>query len=247
MRRRRREDVSLPDFQKPRSPEEIKLRANTLKSYRAKHQEDLDKAKSRLAQVDADLALAPKVEAGLDLLSSQMFDDLLLKIGEKLSFALRDVMAQDIELVPKIDKRGGIAQVDFSIRRDGKSENLLRGQGGSVVNVLSVGMRMFALASLDPKTHRQTLFLDEPDAWLSPDLVPRLMKVVSLAAKELGFQVVVISHHDLSLLREGAQKVIEFVPQPDGSIKQKLLVDEDPEITEDPAPTGSLELDFPSE
>lgn len=244
--RRRREDRSLPDLVAPRSPEGARVGVENLKGTRTSVQNELERTKTKLAEVESKLVLVPKVEKALESLSNQMFDELLGSIGEKLSYALRDVMAQDIQLKPEVDKRNFIAQVSFSILRDGKPEHLLRGQGGSVVNVLSVGMRMFALAALDPSIHRRTLFLDEPDAWLSPDLVPRLMRVIALAAKELGFQVVVISHHDLALLREGAQKVIEFVPQEDGTIVQKILVDEANfgPLPEPPPLAESLGLDF---
>jgi hypothetical protein len=174
-----------------------------------------------------------------------------------MSFALRAVMQQDIDLRASVDvrRREGM-RVEFWIERDGQREDLLRGQGGSVVNVLSVGMRLFALSELDAQLHRPTLFLDEPDAWLSPDLVPRLMRVITLAASDLGFQVVVISHHDISLLREGVNKIIQFSPDAEGVVRAETLYDDgwkfgeapvveemvatEPELEGDPVATPSL-------
>ena len=100
------------------------------------------------------------------------------------------------------------------MERNGHNEDLLRGQGGSVHNVLSVGLRMFALARLNKDLHQRFLVLDEQDCWLRPELVPRLVKIVHLAARELNFQVLMISHHDIGLFEKYADKIYRL--EPDG-------------------------------
>jgi predicted ATPase len=92
----------------------------------------------------------------------------------------------------------------------------MKGQGGSVANVLSVGLRMFALTTLDPAVHRRFLVLDEQDCWLRPDLVPRLVKIVHEAGRALGFQVLMISHHDISAFEQYADKIYQFIPTVNG-------------------------------
>src|SRR5207249_4930964 len=98
------------------------------------------------------------------------------------------------------------------IERNGQPEDIMKGQGGSVANILSVGLRMFGLTTLDPADHRRFLVLDEQDCWLRPDLVPRLVKIVYDASKALGFQVLMISHHDFSAFQQYADKIYQFVP-----------------------------------
>ena len=75
---------------------------------------------------------------------------------------------------------------------------------------------MFALANLGADEHRRFLVLDEQDCWLRPELVPRLVKIVHQAAKELEFQVIMISHHDIGLFERYADKVYRLNPQKDG-------------------------------
>src|SRR5262245_17010348 len=106
--------------------------------------------------------------------------------------------------------------MSFHIERNSQPEDIMKGQGGSVANILSVGLRMFALTTLDPAVHRRFLVLDEQDCWLRPDLVPRLVKIVHDAGRALGFQVLMISHHDVSAFEQYASKLYQFIPTVDG-------------------------------
>ena len=75
----------------------------------------------------------------------------------------------------------------------------MKGNGGSVANILSVCSRLFALTQLPEDTHRRFLVLDEQDCWLQPELIPRFAKIIHEAAKALNFQILVISHHNSNI------------------------------------------------
>src|SRR5439155_11341646 len=108
-------------------------------------------------------------------LNQQLFEQLLGTVQEKLTIALQEILEQPIKFCADSYFSGCSAKVDFWVERDGHKEDMMRGQGGSVINILSVGLRMFALATLDDSKHRRFLVLDEQDCWLRPDLVPRLV------------------------------------------------------------------------
>lgn len=225
--RRLRQDRPIPDLTPLPSPELARTKIASLKERRGLYQRQIKELNSQIEELDKELELAPKVHKALESLFAQMFDELLEAIGGEMSQALQEVMQQEVLVRSEVDISGREGmRVKFWVERQGAREDLLRGQGGSVVNVLSVGMRMFALNEMDPTEHRPTLFLDEPDAWLSPDLVPRLLKVITQAATNLGFQVIVISHHDLGLLREGVNKIIEFQPVDEGEVRARVLFDD---------------------
>src|SRR5690606_41403701 len=95
--------------------------------------------------------------------------------------------------------------------------------GGSVANVLSVGLRLFALTTLDEKNHRRFLVLDEQDCWIRPDIVPRFVKIIHQAAKALNFQVLMISHHDAAVFEEYADRIIRLDPVKDGIAARVVL------------------------
>ena len=67
-------------------------------------------------------------------------------------------------------------------------------------------------SQLHEKDHRRFLILDEQDCWLRPDLVPDLMRIIHTIAHKLQFQIMVISHHDVSLFREYADRIYRLLP-----------------------------------
>jgi len=170
------------------------------------------KLEHQLQQLTEYLALAPSVTEGLKLLSEKLFLQELKLVQEKLTFALQDVLEQPVAFRATPEFKNGTAIVEFSVERNGHSEDVQRGQGGSVQNILSVGLRMFALATLGKADHRGFLVLDEQDCWLRPELVPRLVKMVRSAGRELGFQVLMISHHDLGHFERYAERIFRLEP-----------------------------------
>lgn len=214
------------------SPAVLRSRYDRLEGQRRNVARMRDAKRRRLAQVEDYLALAPGVDEALDKLSEELFGKLAGVVERQLTFAIQEVLGQAIVL--KVDrdfKRGG-ATMRFHIERDGQAEDIMKGQGGSVANILSVGLRIFALSQLDSKKHRRFLVLDEQDCWLAPQLVPKLVKIVQQAGRMLGFQVVMISHHDIAAFEPYAQRIYKFTPTADGVSVEPVFVaphpDEEP-------------------
>ena len=109
------------------------------------------------------LGIADEVTNALESLSEKLFEEVLGVLETQLTVALQEVLDQPIKFRAQADFKRGSAVVDFLIERDGFNEDIQRGQGGSVQNILSVGLRMFALATLDETEHRRFLVLDEQD------------------------------------------------------------------------------------
>jgi ABC-type glutathione transport system ATPase component len=195
------------------APTDVRARFAKLDAWRQQAADDLAEIQGELLTVRSYLTLSDRVTVALETLSHQLFRELLDLIEEELSIALMEVLNQPIQLKAEVQWRRNAASVDFWVERNGNREDILKGQGGSVTNVLSVGLRMFALTTLDEKSHRRFLVLDEQDCWLRPDLVPSLVKIVHEAGKALGFQVLMISHHDVSAFSQYADRIYQFTPQ----------------------------------
>ncbi|MFK7768952.1 MAG: DNA repair protein [Mariniblastus sp.] len=215
-----------------RSPAELRKRMDRLVWMRDQFNRDLKLTDRQLAALEDYLGIADQVTVALDTLSQKLFEEVLGMLQDKLTIALQEVLEQPIKFRADASFKRGSASVDFSIDRNGNQEDVKLGQGGSVQNVLSVGLRLFALARLNSETHRRFLVLDEQDCWLRPELVPRLVNIVHRAAKELNFQVIMISHHDVGLFEKYADKIYRFTPK-DGAITTE-------EVTAGPMESDSL-------
>lgn len=201
------------------SPEGLRDRVNGLLRDRKNYKKQLHSAEAKLKKVQQYLTVAPKVTDALDALSQQLFEQLVGILEEKLTIALQEVLEQPIKLRADTSFKYNQLSVDFYIERGGEHEDIMEGQGGSVANILSVGLRMFALTTLDEAKHRRFLVLDEQDCWIKPELVPRLVKIVHDAGVALGFQIIMISHHDIATFRQYADKIYRFYEKGNGEVE----------------------------
>ena len=207
------------------SPRRARQQHTRLAAFREQAEQDLQDARSELKAVQDYLELSARVTQALENLNQQLFQELLGLIEDKLSIALQEVLEQPIELKAHVDWKRNAASVDFWIQRNGNREDIMKGQGGSVANILSVGLRMFALTTLDERVHRRFLVLDEQDCWLHPDLVPRLVKIIHEAGQALGFQILMISHHRAESFAGFADRIYRLLPKGE----QGVSVVRDPE------------------
>ncbi len=197
----------------PKPPTVARQLLIRLQERRESRLRDQARLREVLATLEQGIRLAPAVGEAIEALQGELFRALTSSLEKNLSTALQEVLEQPIVFRAKPEVRRNQIEIDFSIERSGQAEDIMKGQGGSVANVLSVGLRIFALTTLDPKRHRRFLLLDEPDCWLRPDLVPLLVKIVHDAGRALGFQVLLISHHDIATVRKYADRIYVFRPE----------------------------------
>lgn len=216
----------------------------------SRHQEYLALVSER-AQLDRFLELAPRAVATLEELSTRLFGEILDEIESNLTHAVREVLGQNRTVVSERRTVGNRLQVHFSIHSGedpDHQEDILRGQGGSVANILSVGLRLIALSQLDPYRHRPFLVLDEQDCWLKPELVPRFMQLIARIARRLGLQLLVISHHPVDTFASAADRILELVPNQDEGprvrcrpLREKRLADPNGPEPEEEADVASVD------
>ena len=211
------------------APSKVRRRVDLLAARREAAEEQRTRLQREISRLDAYLGISDSVTAALETLNQQLFRELLDLVQEKLTVALQEVLEQPITFHSDVEFKRGGSSVRFWVERDGNPEDVNRGQGGSVANVLSVGLRMFALTTQNERDHRRFLVLDEQDCWLRPDLVPLLVKIVHDAGTALDFQVIMISHHDTALFERYAEKVYRFVPVGGGAVRVEAAGGEPPQ------------------
>lgn len=210
----------MPDLRElEREYDRLQARAQSL------HEDYLDEA-GRLESVLAFLELAPRAEMRIEQLTAELFGETLDEIELNLTHAVREVLGQDRTVVSSRETKNNRLNVTFSIiggQDPDHVEDIVAGQGGSVLNILSTGLRLIALSRLDPERHRPFLVLDEQDCWLKPALVPRFMKLIAEISRRLGLQLLVISHHPLDAFAYAAEDIVELVPEKERGVRVKQV------------------------
>jgi hypothetical protein len=191
---------------------ELRERAHRIEGKREELLSLQKNVADKLQKENEFLAIAENVTVALQKLGDDVFQRQLTLIENTMTKALQEVLEQDIKFKATAAFSRGAASVDFSISRGENTEDIMKGQGGSVANVVSVGLRMLAISTLDERRHRKFLVLDEQDCWLHPDLVPKLTRIVQEAGTALGFQVLMISHHDVNHFIRHADRVYRLSP-----------------------------------
>jgi hypothetical protein len=176
-----------------------------------------------LRSVNAFLGMAPGVAARLEELTKELFGEVLDEIETDLTHAVREILGQDRTVVTRREVKGNRLFIEFEMEQDGRTEDILTGQGGSVCNILSVGLRLIALSQLDPAAHRPFLVLDEQDCWLRPDLVPGFVRLISDIADRLDLQVLYISHHPVDHFADRARRVFALRPGREDGPRLEIL------------------------
>lgn len=205
-------DRLTPDLPDLRSVERRLDRLSALaEGLHAEHR----RLNGELASVQDFLVLAPKAKDRLEELSKALFGKILDEVELNLTHGIREILGQDRVVFTEREVKNNRLQIHFQIRNQGNEdevEDILTGQGGSVCNILSVGLRLIALSQLPKEQHRRFLVLDEQDCWLKPSLIPKFMKIINEIAGRLSLQLLVISHHPLDLFSGAADRIFELKP-----------------------------------
>lgn len=179
-----------------------------------------------LLSVQDFLVLSPKARGTLEELSKALFGKILDEVELNLTHAIREILGQDRVVTTEREVKNNRLQIDFQIQNQGNDkeiEDIMTGQGGSVCNILSVGLRLIALSQLPEQNHRPFLVLDEQDCWLKPALIPKFMKLINEIAQRLSLQLLVISHHPLDLFAGAADHIFELQPDKESGATVKRV------------------------
>ena len=215
----------MSEFSPPPIPslEDARRNSEILNRRFEEEKKELKRAERNKKKEEDWLNLYPQVEQAMEKLSEKLLQETVGKVEELMTKMAQAVLDQPIVVKATVSEKSGAANVEFHIEKNGKVEDLIEGQRGSVANVLSVALRIYALEIQPRNEHLAFLVLDEQDCWLRPELVPRLLEVVREATRDLGFQVLYISHHDAAMLERYVDKTYLLKPDSEGiaQVKEK--------------------------
>ena len=181
-----------PDFSSIHQ-QRLVLEARATESRRA-----YDSLRNEVAHHQARVHWQPQVRAVLETLQRREHERSVGAYEQMLSALLQDVLPGRREAVLKLYQHNGTPALDILQSKDGSPpEDIMTGAGGSVANILSAGLRAIALIR---SGKRRFLILDEADCWIKPLWAPRFAEVIQQLAVQLKVQILMISHHEESLL-----------------------------------------------
>jgi len=171
-----------------------------------------------LSQDLEDLKREYEITAEAHALANDVSDVVKQQVSERFSSlvteALRDIFGSQMTFNVNIGVSRGLPTVDFTLLVDGVEVDPLQAQGGGVVDVLSLLLR---LVFLEVTNKDIPLLLDEPLKHLSVDYLPAAMTFLEEYSKKSGRQIILVSHKPISVgkrfrvARRGDESIIEEV------------------------------------
>lgn len=149
---------------------------------------------------------------------------LQVHISDIVSLALEAVFPDPYTLEVDFIERRNRTECDLFFVRNEEKIDPITASGGGAVDVASFALRV-ASWSMALLHSRNTLILDEPFRYLSAELLPRAGEMLKQLAKELGLQIIMVTHSEE--LMENANMVFK-VTQVKGI--SKVLVEKDSQV-----------------
>jgi AAA domain len=138
--------------------------------------------------------------------------------SELLTYFVKDVLHKDKEIALDLYTYHNLPALRIEAVNNGHRESIYEGNGGSIANIVSTGLRLISLSRMN---HRKFIILDEPDCWLAPHHIPLFAKIIGEISQKLKIQTILISHHNweyfknygrvIELKKDGAHLTTEIL------------------------------------
>lgn len=145
-------------------------------------------AKGRLNARKPVEAFLEQVQADQNRRNVEAFETLLTAFAQ-------EVLPWTSPIRLELTTERNLPSLDIEVERaDGEREDVFEDNGGGLTNVVVAGLRLIAVV----KSHSgRFVTFDEPDCWVAPDRVHAFFRLLEDAARRLGIQCFIITHHDV--------------------------------------------------
>lgn len=197
-----------------KSINEIKTKESFVDGQRAAIKGLIEKEKIVVGEAKARELDQPSVLEALGQLQQEEHERPVEVFGKLLSALSKDVLPLASKpIMLNLYTAHGAPALDIDVVASDKHKEEIT--SGALKNVLSVGLRLIAIARTK---QRRFLVLDEPDHWIKPENVPQFVSVLNKIINELGFQILMISHHPTEYFQKTA-KCVHLERNSDGKIE----------------------------
>lgn len=146
---------------------------------------------------DLNIDLSEKASIALQKLSKQQRDSAKVRLEELGTQALKYSISDKYRMIIKIDevRKRPSATVIILDEETGIETNPLDDNGGGIVDIISIALRIVMLQSITPIIDGP-IILDEPFKMVSRDYVPMLSDFLLKVCKDFNRQIIVVTHNE---------------------------------------------------
>lgn len=153
----------------------------------------LDECELRIVELQSDIEDGKKVEILFQEVAQQTQSNIEDHISNLVTLALKSVSPSFPNFIVQFVIRRKQLEADLLFEKDGNLSNPMYCSGGGPKDIASFGL-LIANWSIDRT--RATIVLDEPFRQVSPDLQDKVSDMLRMLSKELGLQIIMVSHAD---------------------------------------------------
>lgn len=149
--------------------------------------------RSKYQAVQEELELLQKVRVAMESIESSIRGSFTKQISDLISYGLSLVFEKSLEFKITYSTRANAPVVDFSLKHEHGETDILSGEGGGYVNVISFLLRLILLVYSRPVL-RKVIFLDESFSMVSANYLPNVANLLKELSAKLNISFVFISH-----------------------------------------------------
>jgi DNA repair ATPase RecN len=181
---------------------------NALMSQKNNFISEMSLAHNYINKKDRILSLIMEIKERLQSKDISFIEDLLTSLVNDVIPHNRD----EVKIISKAENNR--LSLDIFVKDGDKYRNVFVDKGGSIQNIISIGLRLITLSR---SRNRRFVVFDEADQGIKVDYIPRLAEILFDLSKSLGIQILYISHHD-TVCFEGKSKIIKLRLDKEGCV-----------------------------
>lgn len=119
--------------------------------------------------------------------------DLEERVESILTYALTSVFEQPYQFKILSSLRGNQIRMEFKIEKNGAETDIIEGQGGGIVDVVSFVLRVVNLLMYKPNV-RKLIILDEFGKHISREYLPNVASLIKELSDKTQIQFLIVTH-----------------------------------------------------
>lgn len=186
---------------------ELANKVSELKGRKWAAEKELAKSQSALSEAVQHLEAANGLKAVVQQVAKETQDTLRLRFEAIVQACLDAVFPGDYTFKMEFISRRGQVEVDMWLDKEGTRMDPLDSNGGGVVDVMSIALR---LCCLTLSANSRVLLLDEPFGHLRGEARERLGELLAIISEKLNVQILMVGDVAGNVVRGKEFRVSKF-------------------------------------